>query len=768
MKKIFTLLFAVLLIANMFAQAPQKMSYQAVIRNSGGTLITSTTVGMQISILQSSSTGSAVYVETQTPTSNANGLVSLEIGAGTIVTGTFSGIDWSAGPYFIKTETDPLGGTAYTISGTSQLLSVPYALFSANGTPGPIGPTGLAGVAGATGPTGADGATGAQGIAGPTGVDGATGATGSQGIAGPTGADGATGLQGIIGATGPTGVDGALNAWSLIGNAGTVGGTNFIGTTDNTKLNFRVNNVGAGEIDHINYNAFFGQQSGLSNSGGQYNSGFGHGTLGLNINGNYNSAFGAFSLNNNTSGMHNTAIGKAALLTNSTGSENTAIGLQSMYFNTTGSLNTAVGYDALLYNTTGNNNVAIGTKSGENNTGSSNVFIGYQAGFNETGSNKLYIANNATNPPLIYGNFSTGNVGIGTITPNIKFQVYGNSGNLLKLQTSNLMNTAGQSIGLTFATSADTETGRIEAITESNGNIGMRFYTYAAGLNERIRISSTGNLGIGTTTPSYPLHVQKSAANIFAASIENSDPLGYGLEVRTLSTSSTKNALEVYTGGVSKFLVRADGNVGIGTTTPSTKLEVNGQVKITGGTPGVGKVLTSDGTGLATWQPTAFATTHYIGESYGGGIVFYVYDNGQHGLIASTADQSVGIQWYNGTNKYTGTSGDGLGAGTMNSTILVASQMADNPTGNFAAKLCGDYSVTVGGITYGDWYLPSKNELNLLFLQQAVVGGFANDPYWSSTENDNLTAWSQNLTTGTQYSFYGKGTPWYVRAIRSF
>ncbi|CAI8182503.1 MAG: Uncharacterised protein [Formosa sp. Hel1_33_131] len=109
------------------AQSPEKMSYQAVIRNSSDVLVTSQAVGMQLSILQGSATGTAVYVETQTPDTNSNGLVSLEIGIGT-TTDDFSTIDWSAGPYFIKTETDLAGGTNYTITGTSQLLSVPYAL----------------------------------------------------------------------------------------------------------------------------------------------------------------------------------------------------------------------------------------------------------------------------------------------------------------------------------------------------------------------------------------------------------------------------------------------------------------------------------------------------------------------------------------------------------------------------------------------------------------------------------------------------------------
>jgi uncharacterized protein (TIGR02145 family) len=131
MNKFYTLIVAVLITATTFAQAPEKMSYQAVIRNSGDALVTNQAVGMRISILQTTATGTAVYVETQTPTTNINGLVSLEIGTGTPVTGTFAAINWANGPYFIKTETDPTGSTTYTITGTSQLMSVPYALYSA-------------------------------------------------------------------------------------------------------------------------------------------------------------------------------------------------------------------------------------------------------------------------------------------------------------------------------------------------------------------------------------------------------------------------------------------------------------------------------------------------------------------------------------------------------------------------------------------------------------------------------------------------------------
>jgi len=125
---------ALLLTSSSFAQAPEKMSYQVVIRDANNALVTSQQIGIQMTILQ---VNTAVYEETHTPTSNTNGLVSLEIGTGTVISGSFTAIDWSAGTYFIKTETDPTGGTNYTITGTSQLLSVPYALYAetSNDTP---------------------------------------------------------------------------------------------------------------------------------------------------------------------------------------------------------------------------------------------------------------------------------------------------------------------------------------------------------------------------------------------------------------------------------------------------------------------------------------------------------------------------------------------------------------------------------------------------------------------------------------------------------
>jgi len=220
---------------------PQKFSYQSIIRDGANQVLNNQSVGIRLSILQGSESGTAVYVETHTGNTNANGLISLQVGGGTVVSGSMSSIDWAAGPYFIKTETDPEGGTNYSISGSSQLLSVPYALFSANGTSGPQGPAGPqgpqgepgatgpagqqgpagpAGSTGAIGPQGPAGATGPQGPAGPTGATGATGATGPKGDKGDTGS---TGPQGPIGLTGPAGATGATGAQGPAGPAGPQG-----------------------------------------------------------------------------------------------------------------------------------------------------------------------------------------------------------------------------------------------------------------------------------------------------------------------------------------------------------------------------------------------------------------------------------------------------------------------------------------------------------------------------------------------------------------
>ena len=130
MKKLFTFLMITALAVAAMAQAPEKFSYQAMVRGAAGNLVCNGSVGVRVSILKNSADGISVYCETHQLTTNANGLLTMEIGGGNVVSGVFSTIDWGDGPYFVKTEMDVTGGSNYTLTSTQQLLSVPYALYA--------------------------------------------------------------------------------------------------------------------------------------------------------------------------------------------------------------------------------------------------------------------------------------------------------------------------------------------------------------------------------------------------------------------------------------------------------------------------------------------------------------------------------------------------------------------------------------------------------------------------------------------------------------
>ncbi|MCW3125963.1 MAG: hypothetical protein JWO03_1621 [Bacteroidetes bacterium] len=132
MKNVLSFFLIVFFSVAAFAQVPQGISYQAIAFNATGGPVTSANVGVRVSILSGSATGPSVYVETHTKTTNAQGLFNLVIGQGTVVSGTFAGIDWAASSKFLKVEIDPAGGTSYTSVGSNQLMSVPFALSAAS------------------------------------------------------------------------------------------------------------------------------------------------------------------------------------------------------------------------------------------------------------------------------------------------------------------------------------------------------------------------------------------------------------------------------------------------------------------------------------------------------------------------------------------------------------------------------------------------------------------------------------------------------------
>jgi hypothetical protein len=264
LKHIFVAL-ALCIVATVMAQSPPAFNYQAVVRNGSGAVVASTAVKFKFSIHDVNPGGTIVYQETQSVTTSAFGLANTTVGTGasTGTGGAFTAISWGAGAKYLQVEIDPTGGSSYTDMGTSQLMSVPYALYAANsgggatgatgpaganGSAGPTGPTGPQGIAGATGPTGSGGgATGATGPTGPTGATGSGGgATGATGPTGPTGATGSGG--GATGATGPNGLNGTNGNNGATGATGPTGpaGAGTVSGTLNTIAKFTPNGTSVG------------------------------------------------------------------------------------------------------------------------------------------------------------------------------------------------------------------------------------------------------------------------------------------------------------------------------------------------------------------------------------------------------------------------------------------------------------------------------------------------------------------------------------------
>ena len=396
-------LFALANIA--FAQSPQGINWQAVIRDGSGNLMMNQNVSLKFTVHQISATGTIVYQETYTAPANAYGLVNTVIGQGTPVVGTMAGINWLAYPHFLQVLVNNVD------MGTTQFMTVPYAF---------VADTVL------------------HSRVGLDSISHDTTFTGKGTVANPLrlAQHNVTSGQ-VLGWNGSNWVpaDISTSAWSLSGNSGTTN-ANFIGTSDNHSLQFRVNNQKAGLIDSTNSNTFFGFQSGTNSAGsGNVFLGYKAGVNATTTNGNVfiganagysyqtsqsgNVFIGPSSGYSNSTGFDNIFVGGAAGYTNTSGASNYFAGSQAGYQNTTGGSNIFIRGGS--NNTTGNNNICLsttGSATGSGNTfiglgngsattsGGSNTYLGSSAGVYNNGSNNTFIGAATQNSVLLYNTLS--------------------------------------------------------------------------------------------------------------------------------------------------------------------------------------------------------------------------------------------------------------------------------------------------------------------------------------------------------------------------
>jgi len=812
--KPYFILFNFFLFGYLFGQTPEKMTYQAVVRNSTNGLVSNHAVGTQISILQGSATGTAVYVETHTTSTNTNGLMTLEIGNGTVISGNLSTINWTNGPYFLKTEIDPNGGTNYSITGVSQLLSVPFALHAK------------------TAETLSNGITETDPlfITSPSfGISG-TNITNWNNAFG-WGNHATAGYLMSFTETDPIWTAVSTNYYT-INNMQNSGGSqlHFDNLTNKptTLLGYGITNAmstshPANEITELNktyWNLAFSWGN-HANAGYLTNFTENDPKIGTNTNGfspkwsgtalvtgavfqNDTGNVGIGTINplsklsvdgdaNITTSVSTPIIkplvGDGTTLTLLTNNATNASGgitiktgntTSSTSPNSSGSINISTGNTFTNGATTGSIILSAGKELWTGLSYGASLVLGGYPGSNQGGSTTLSGGNSWSDSGYVSlkgGNSGTGSGG----------NVYINGGN------------GGASVG---------GAGHVYISSGNDTSAGPGSLFFRINNIDAMHINALSNVGIGTVNPTQKLDVQ---GYINAAS---------GLCIGGVCKSSWLSISPWQNNGSDYYY--NSGKIGIGTSTPTTSLDVNGIITaldgnstnwntaygwgdhatsgyITTETDGsvtneiqtlslTGNDLTISGTGGNTITlPTADGSetkinagtnisisgtgtvanpyvvnsnngAHYLGEEYLDGIIFYLYmgsDGQQHGLVVSKTGSTA--QWQS-TSSTTNATRSWDGAYNTN-------LMTNSPAKTWVTSLGAD------------WYLPSFDELNILWNNRFHANKGLNDAgatlfsdlviYWSSTEYDATYAYRFPFYFG-HTTFPTKTTTYSVRAVRAF
>lgn len=613
-------LFLLSIVTHVSSQSPQSFNYQAIVRDASGQAIPNHCTGFLIQIIKDSCNGTIVYKESfDTEITNSYGLVNLNIGLGQqLSTTSFVGIDWSNSKYFIETSMDTSCMGNYTSIACSQLLSVPFALYAneaGNSLPGPTGPQGNMGVQGAVGSTGAVGPTGPQGLAGVTGpigligIQGPQGVTGSQGIVGPTGPIGLQGVTGVQGVTGPDDLDWSIDSSSNPSNIySAVSGNVGVGlviphekfhVNGNSKLSGNLLFGGSNSSDPIIADLMFGESIMW---------GLPHKYFKISTGGNNwgpTSASGHFEGGLGVSSSHSNYTVKSALHVNGIlGSNSNPTVLKILTISATSNSNLEIGDGVALdfeLPSLGSANSMLGaaievvkTSDDDNNTAGKMIF-------STTENNEI------KNQALTIDEL--GNIGVNSLNPSHRFSFLDNHGEIklteyghILMKNKDVQDSAYWSISPRSNAKFDIGYGLLNNI---NGFVSTN--------DSKVTIDSSGRVGIGTTSPNNLLHIysddEVSSGGItihkkkYARLDIKSDNYWSGIEIRRDSAGQSGRPYIDFTNNYID-------NYGLRLSAPNDSilnisdgiLELDEQIKIKGGSPGIGKVLTSDASGLASWN----------------------------------------------------------------------------------------------------------------------------------------------------------------------
>ncbi|KAB1065592.1 DUF1566 domain-containing protein [Salibacter halophilus] len=733
-KIIGSLVFVVFSVLQLNAQSPNKFTYQAVVRNADGELVKNSTVGLRISILQGSATGNLEYEETHSVQSNANGLVSLQIGDGNTVD-DLNAIDWSAGPFYLQTEVDFEGGSNYELLGVTQLVSVPYSLHA--GTADSV-------------------------------INGFDGQYSS--------------LSGT-----PTNVSSFTNDAGYLTSEQDGDATNELQVLTISNDTIYLSNGGFVELPA----GFDGQYSSLSGTPTNVSSFTNDaGYLTSEQDGDATNELQVLTISNDTIYLSNG--GFVELPAGFDGQYSSLSGTPtnvSVFTNDAGYLTSEQDGDAT-------NELQVLTISNDTIYLSNGGFVALPAGFDGqysslsgTPTNVSSFTNDAGYLTSEQDGDDTNELQVLTISNDT---IYLSNGGFVELpagfdgqysslsgtptNVSSFTNDAGY---LTSEQDADS-TNELQVLTISNDTV----FLSNGGFAELPGMPAGSNVGDmrywdGSEWVEIPIGQPGQVLQVNSNGVPAWLGAGYA-SVSTISATSTSPIDATFNGDVTSnngspvtdygfcwsvnpqpTLSDSFQSVGSGTGNFSLNLS-----NLNGGQTYYVRAYATNGAGTNYGNEVSFtmASAYSIGSTGpAGGIVFYdkgSYSNGWRYLESSTTDQSTNSQWgCSGTN-LPGASGSGYGDGYQNTQDIVA-----GCGGTIAASIANNLNLN----GYSDWFLPSRNSLDLMYqnLFQSGLGNFAVDTYWSSTEASSISGYAYNFYSGGVV-VNNKVVNYRVRAIRRF